>query len=177
MKNLLRYYLCLWILIAYTSCAKLDQLFTFTITNESSVTIPATGPVSVPFGISSPDIATNSSSSEAFASNHTDADHVKNIYLKTMELTITSPPNQTFDFLKSVHIYISTNSSNEIELAYLDSIPLGVDSIALIPTQSSLDQYVKAPSYNLRAEAVLRQGTTQDVNVDINSTFKVTANL
>jgi hypothetical protein len=175
MKNALRYYLCLWILICYASCAKVDQFFTFTITNESTIRIPATGPIDSAFAISSPDITTNSS--EAFANNNTDAGHVKNIHLKSMELNITSPPGQTFDFLKSVHVYISTNSSNEIQLAYLDSIPQGVDSIALIPTQSALDQYVKAPSYNLRAEAVLRQGLTQDVNVDINSKFSVTANL
>jgi hypothetical protein len=175
MKNLLRYYLCFWILICYASCAKLEQLFTFTITNESSVTIPATGPVDFPIGISSPDVTTNSS--EAFANNNTDANHVKDVYLKSMELTITSPQGQTFNFLKSVHIYISTNSSNEIQLAYLDSIPQNVDSIALIPASTALDQYVKAPSYNLRVEAVISQGLAQDVSINITSKFNVTANL
>ena len=175
MKNLLRYFLCVALLIGYASCDKLDQLLTFTIANQSSITIPASGPVNLPFGISSPDVTTNSS--EAFANNNTDADHVKNIYLKSMGLKITSPPNQTFNFLKSVNVYISTNSSNEIQLAYLDSIPQNVDSIALIPTQVALDQYVKAPTYSLRVEAVIRQGLSQDVNVDINSLFKVTANL
>jgi hypothetical protein len=88
-----------------------------------------------------------------------------------------SPSGQTFAFLKSIHIYISTNSSNEIELASLDSIPASTTSIALAPTQAKLDEYVKASSYNLRTEAVARQVLTQNVNIKIDCKFKVTANL
>ncbi len=176
MKNRLLYSLYIGIIICSPSCDKLEQLLTFTISNESSVTIPATpGPLNIPVGFVIPGV--NSNSSQAFSDNNTDASAVKNIYLNSIELTITSPQSQTFNFLSAVHIYISTNSSNETELAYLDSVPQDADSIALIPTQAALDQYVKASSYNLRVEAVMRQGLTQDVNINIDSKFRVTANL
>jgi hypothetical protein len=157
------------------SCKKIEDLFSFTISNQSSITIQSSSPVNLPFNIASPSVATNST--EQFKNNNTDVKYVRNIILQNLQLTITSPSTQTFDFLKSIHIYISTSSSDEIELAYLDQIPVGVSSITLIPTTAALDQYVKAASYNLRTQVVTNQILTQDVTVGIQSQFKVTANL
>jgi hypothetical protein len=157
------------------SCKKLEQLFTFTISNESSVTIASSSPVNLPVDIASPNVSSNSS--QEFKNNNTNVNLVKNITLESLQLTITSPSTQTFNFLQSIHIYISTNSSNEIELAHLDQIPANVSSIALIPTQAALDQYVKASTYNLRTAVVTDQVLTQNVNINVDSKFKVTANL
>jgi hypothetical protein len=175
MKKLLLYSTCIVFLALGGSCKKIDQLLTFTISNESSFTISATGPVNLPIDFLMPNNTTNSS--EAFTNNNTDASHVKNIYLKSLQLTITSPSNQTFNFVKSIHIYISTDSSNEIELASLDDIPQNVNTIALTPTSAALDKYVKASTYNLRTEVVTDQGLTQDVDVNVDSKFQVTAKL
>jgi hypothetical protein len=175
MKKHLLYSSLIGILISFASCNKLQQSLTFNIANESSFTVPATGPVNEPFDISSPDVTTNSS--QAFAFYGVDSNDIINIYLTGLELTIPNPQEgQTFNFLRSVHVYISTNASNETELAYLDSVPSDVDSIALIPTQVILDQYIKAPSYNLRTEAVIDQGLTRDVTIEADSKFRVTAN-
>ncbi|MDP9040531.1 MAG: hypothetical protein M3N30_01035 [Bacteroidota bacterium] len=157
------------------SCKKIEELFTFTITNQCSVTIASTSPVNLPVDVTTPNVTSNSS--QEFKNNNTNVSLVKNIILENLQLTITSPSNQTFNFLQSIHIYISTNSSNEIELAHLDQIPANVSSIALIPTQAALDQYVKASSYNLRTEVVTNQVITQNVDIIVNSKFKVTANL
>jgi hypothetical protein len=161
------------LLICSTSCKKIDQLLTFTISNEDSITIPASSPLNLPIDFLTPDNTTNSS--EAFSSNNTDANHVKNIYLKSLQLTITSPSNQNFNFLKSISIYISTDSSNEILLASLTTIPQNVNSIALTPTSAALDAYVKAPSYNLRTQITMNQSLSQDVTVKADSKFQVTA--
>jgi hypothetical protein len=164
------------ILIAsFFACKKLQQLLTFKISNESTVTIPSSSPVGLPFNVSSPDVATNSS--QQMQNNNSSIALVKNILLDQLQMTITNPANQNFAFLKSIHIYISTNSSNEIELAYLDSIPTTATSITLIPTTSPLDVYVKASSYNLRTATVIRQVLANDVSIKIASQFKVTANL
>jgi hypothetical protein len=157
------------------SCKKIQQLLTFDISNESSVTIDSSTPVNLPFDVSSPNVTTNSS--QQFQNNNSNINLVKDIRLESLQMSITSPSGQTFAFLQSIHIYISTDSSNEIELASLDSIPASMTSIVLTPTQAKLDQYVKASSYNLRTEAVARQVLTQNVNININSKFKVTANL
>ncbi|WP_291249084.1 hypothetical protein [Flavobacterium sp.] len=42
--------------------------------------------------------------------------------MKELKLTITDPSKKTFRFLKSIHLYISTDANDEIELAYLDDI-------------------------------------------------------
>ena len=157
------------------ACKKIEDLFSFTVSNESSITIQSTTPVNLPFNIISPDVTTNSS--EQFKNNNTDVKYVRNIILQSLQLTITSPSPQDFNFLKSIHVYISTNSENETELASLDQVPAGVNTIALIPTNAALDIYVKAASYTLRTQVVMNQILTQDVTVNAKSKFKVTANL
>ena len=102
---------------------------------------------------------------------------VKDIKLNNLTMTITDPQNQTFGFLKSVHLYISTDSANEIELAYLDSIPPAATSISLLTTQLPLDSYVKSATYKLRTQAVCRQLLSQNSTIDVKLRFKVTANL
>ena len=175
MKKLVLY-VCVGFLFCCLSCKKIDKLLTFTMSNESSFTIPGSGINSpLPIPISTPNNTTNSS--QSFSNNNTDANHVKNIYLKNLQLSITNPSNQTFNFLQSIVIYISTDSSNEIELAHLDNIPANVNSINLIPTSAALDQYIKASSYNLRTVVVTNQSLSQDVTVNADSKFQVTAKL
>ena len=157
------------------SCKKIDQILTFTISDKSDFTIPASSSAGLPFSIPTPAVTSNSS--EAFANNNTDANHVKNIYLEELSLNITSPSGQTFDFVKSIHIYISTKSAAEIELAGIDNVPSNVQTITLTPTQSALDAYLKSESYTLRTEVVTQALVSQDVSVEADSRFKVTAKL
>lgn len=157
------------------SCKKIDQLLTFTIANDCDITINSSSPVNLPFAVSTPDVTTNSS--QEFQNNNTKASLVKDIRLQSLKLNITNPSGQTFSFLKSIHIFISTNSSNEIELAYLDNIASNTNSIELTPTQAKLDEYVKSSSYNLRTEVVTKQVLTQNITIHAESKFKVTANL
>lgn len=131
--------------------------------------------MNLPFVVSTPDVTTNSS--QEFQNNNTKANLVKEIRLQSLKLNITDPSGQTFAFLKSIHIYISTTSSNEIELAYLDNISATTSSIELTPTLAKLDAYVKSSSYNLRTEVVTKQVFTQNVTIHAESKFKVTANL
>jgi hypothetical protein len=173
MKKILFYTAFLGVLICNASCKKIDQLLTFTISNEDSLTIPASSPLNLPISFLNQDNTTNSS--EAFSSNNTDADHVKNIYLKSLVLTITNPSNQNFNFLKSISIYISTNSSNEILLASMDNVPQNVNTISLTPTSAALDEYIKSSTYNLRTEITTDQALSQDVTVKADSKFQVTA--
>src|SRR5262245_41371792 len=95
--------------IAVTSCGEIDKLLTFNISEESSFTVNSGLPISSPFEIPTPDVTTNSSAD--FENNNTKASLVKDVRLKELKLTITDPENQNFDFLKSVHLYISTDNT------------------------------------------------------------------
>lgn len=175
LKNTLSSVLFCTFIIGLFSCDELEDLFTFKISNESEISIGSSSPANLPFEVATPDVTTNSS--QQFENNNSNVNLVKDIRLESLLLTINAPDDQTFSFLKSITIYISTDSSNEIELASLDEIPETATVIELTPTQAKLDEYVKAESYKLRTEVVTRQILTEDVDLTIANTFKVTANL
>ena len=163
------------LLFSGISCKKIEDLLKFTISVENNFTVPASGPLSIPFDILTPQVTTNST--QQFQNNNSDVNKVKDIKLKKVDLQIISPAGKTFSFLESVHIYVSTNANDEIELAYLDNISSSSNSISLIPTSVSLDKYVKASSYSLRTKIVTKQALTQNVEVKNLCQFQVTANL
>ncbi len=163
------------ILFSVISCKKVQDLLTFTIDVENNFTVGASGPLNIPFDILTPQVTTNST--QQFQNNNSDVNKVKDIKLKKVDLQIISPAGKTFSFLASVHIYISTNANDEIELAYLDNISTTATSISLIPTTASLDKYVKASSYSLRTKIVTKETLSQNVEIKNFSQFQVTANL
>ncbi|CAA9197459.1 hypothetical protein [Flavobacterium collinsii] len=156
-----------------SSCDAVDDLLTFTISNETSIQIKSTSPINLPSEIITPDVTTNSSAE--FENNKTKASLVKDVKLKSLKLMITNPTDKTFTFLKSVHLYISTTDSDEIELAYQDNINASTNSIDLICTDARLDQYIKADKYKIRTKVTLKETLTKDVTVKAEMKFRVTA--
>ncbi len=163
------------ILFSGISCKKIEDLLTFTVNVENNFTVGASSPLNIPIDILTPQVTTNST--QQFQNNNSDVNRVKDIKLKKVDLQIISPAGKTFSFLESVHIYVSTNANDEIELAYLDNISSSSNSISLIPTSVSLDKYVKASSYSLRTKIVTKQALTQNVEIKNGCQFQVTANL
>jgi hypothetical protein len=156
------------------SCSVVDKLLTFTISDEYSFEIPSAIPVGFPLDVTTPDIP--SSSSTEFENNKTNANLVKDVKLSELKLTITDPANKTFSFLKSIHVYISTDVNDEVELAYLEDINSTTNTISLTTTNNKLDKYIKASTYKLRIEAVTKEALTTDVSIKSEMKFKVTAN-
>lgn len=155
------------------SCSMIDNLFTFSVDNETSVTIPAGFPVNIPFELSR-EISSNSST--VFENNKTKAELVKDVRLNEMKLTITDPTDKSFSFLKSIHMYISaSDGSDEIELAFLDDINSTSNTINLTCTPEKLDKYIKASSFKLRTRVVTKETITQNVTVKAGMKFQVTA--
>lgn len=156
------------------SCTAINNLLTFTITDQYSFTIPSGIPVGIPLDVITPDISSNSSTE--FTNNNTNANLVKDVRLSELTLNITNPSNQTFSFLKSIHIYISTDGTDEVELAYLDAINSTSTSISLTPSNNKLDKYIKSPTFKLRIEAVNKEALTNNTSINAEMKFKVTAN-
>lgn len=156
-----------------TSCNVVDDLLTFTIDNQTSFKIESGFPLNLATEVITPDVTTNSSST--FENNNTNADLVKDVKLSELKLTITDPTDKTFSFLKSIHLYISTDANDEIELAYLDEINSTSKTINLICTKQKLDKYIKASSYKIRTKAVIKESLTKDITVKSDMKFKVTA--
>lgn len=156
-----------------TSCDAVDDLLSFNISNETSIKIKSTSPINLPSEIITPDVTTNSSAE--FENNKTKASLVKDVKLRSLKLAIADPSDKTFTFLKSVHLYISTTDSDEIELAYQDNINATTNTIDLICTDKKLDQYIKADKYKIRTKVTLKETLTKDVTVKAEMKFRVTA--
>jgi hypothetical protein len=155
------------------SCDAVDDLLSFTISNSASIKIQSTSPINLPLEIITPDVTTNSSAE--FKNNKTKADLVKDVKIRSLKLTISDPSDKTFAFLKSIHLYISTTDSDEIELAYQDNINSTSNTIDLICTDTRLDQYIKADKYKIRTKVTLKETLTKDVTVKVDMKFRVTA--
>jgi hypothetical protein len=165
--------LSLSLLFFIGACKDVDDLLTFEISDSFELTIASGSPLNLPIELATPDVATNSS--QKFENNNTKAELVKDIRLKTLNLEITDPVDKTFNFLKSIEIYISTNGNNEILLAHLYDIPQDVNTIELIPTSEKLDIYVKSSTYQLRTKIITQETLSQEVDLTGGVTFKVTA--
>ena len=161
------------VIILLGACKKIDELLTFTVNDQTEIVIESSAPFSLPVEIPTPDITTNSD--EEFSNNGTRSDLVKEVYLSNLVLSIKSPEDKTFSFLKSIHIYIRTNDSDEVELAYKDNVNSDAKFINLDLTHERLDKYIKADSYKLRTEVTTKETLTQDVTIVVDMSFKVTA--
>ncbi|RXK59225.1 hypothetical protein ESA94_13875 [Lacibacter luteus] len=166
----LSFFICV---VALTGCKKLGV--NFSIANQTNFRVESSSPINLPFEMGTPDVTTNSS--QQFGNNNTAANLIKEIKLEELKLSITSPTSKTFSFLKSVEVYISTNSSNEILLASLDNIASTSQSISLTTTTQDLARYVKASSYKLRTRVITKETLTQAVDIRADIKFKVKAGL
>ncbi len=160
-------------ILSLSGCKKLGV--NFALNHQTTFRIESSSPLNLPFETATPDIATNSS--QQFENNNTAVNLIKEIKLKELKLSITNPTNKTFSFLKSVQIFISTNNSDEIELASLDNIASTTQTISLNCTTQNLDKYVKASSYKLRTRVVTKETLTQSVDIRTDLKFKVKAGI
>jgi hypothetical protein len=161
------------LLLAVSGCKEVDDLLTFNLDHEVTFQVENSSPISLPIEILTPEVPTNST--QTFQNNNTTANLVKDIKLQQIKLTVANPPGKTFSFLKSIHLFISTSQTTEIELASLDDVPTTATTLTLIPTNAKLDAFLKASSYQLRTSLVTRETLTQTLDIKTNLTFKVTA--
>ncbi len=161
-------------IVGFLMFASCDKLLTFDVSDSTTTTVDANIlPFQLPYELPTPDVTTNSESE--FAQNDTKVELVKEIILKRLALTITSPSDKTFSFLKSIEIYISADGEDETKLAWNNDVQSSAKSIELETTSAALDKYVKKSSYKLRTEVVTKETLTQSVDIKIDFTFQVTA--
>jgi len=166
------------LLLAAISCQKLVSLLNFKISDSTNFTIPATGLV-MNTALALPGIAVSSNSSSTYAGNNTTADYVQDVTLDKLTLTTTDPSTQTFDFLKSISLYIATDATgtNKTLLASLSPVPTGQTTISLTPSGNKLDLYLRSGNYTLFTTAELAKPLPQDTKVRADSQFNVKANV
>lgn len=171
MKNLVIIAILVSATIFTSSCKK---LLTFNVSDSTTTTIDVNPlPISSPIEIPTPDITTNSESE--FEQNDTKIELVKEIILKELDLTITSPDDKTFSFLKSIEIFISADGEDETKLAWDTDVSSDAKVINLTCSKEALDRYVKKSKYKLKTKVTTRETLTKSVDLKIDFTFQVTA--
>ncbi len=164
------------ILLTYGSCKEIDKLTHFNMDYTSNITVESTFFVDVPFDIWTPDIPTNSETT--FENNDTRTDLIEEIILTQMNMNITSPDSQTFDFLKTIEVYIDADGLDEKKIAWLLDIPqTGLKEIILEISDDDLKDYIKKDKYKLRSHTVTRQLISKSTDIEIKSSFFVDASI
>ncbi len=169
-------FLLVGMFVFVSACKEVDKLTQFSISTDSSATIPATLGINIPIDIWTPDITTNSETE--FESNNTSKDLVEHIKLTKMHIEITNPASSTFDFLKDIEIYISAEGLSEKKIAWLYDIPkTGLKSIDLETGDDDLQEYIKKDKIKLKTKTVTREIISNDTDISIHSEFWVDAKI
>ncbi|GAA4347969.1 hypothetical protein GCM10023185_03440 [Hymenobacter saemangeumensis] len=161
------------LLAGAVGCKKIQQLLTFTVKHSQTIQIPAIPASTQGTLVTLPPVTVDNS--KTYGDNNTRADLVKDVSLHKLSLSISSPSGQNFDFLQRIELYIGSDQSEQVRLAYLDEVPRGVSSIELLSTNTKLDQYLKGASYTITTKVQTRQPVSQALTVRADMQFKVTA--
>lgn len=148
----------------------------FYVDYTTSAVIQSTFGTLVPYSVGTPEIETNST--YEFENNNTKKDRINSIFLKNLELNITSPTNETFSFVNDLEVYIDSPNNPEILIAAKNDIPntVGDNLILDVPT-TDLQEYIKDSKFSLRLKVVTDETIAQDVDIDIYSNFLVDAKI
>ncbi len=157
-----------------SSCKK--KLTEFYIDYTSPVVVSSSVGQLVPFSVNTPEMETNSEFE--FESNNTRKDNIDRISLEELKLTITSPNGETFSFLNSIEVFISSPNVAERKVAFKESIPSNVGTILVCDlVDLELQEYIKEDRFTLRLKTVTDETIPQDVYIDVYTNFFVKAKL
>ena len=169
-----RIFFALAILLAFTTvaCDSIDDLLTFYINEEETIVVESNFPVGL---VAFAPVTVPTNSEETFKNNKTRAELVKDVTLNKLTLTIPETEGADFDFLESIEIYIAADGLKEVKVAFMEEVPLNVNTLTMNLTNAELDEYLKKDAYTIQTRAVLRNTVVDDINVDAAMRFKVTA--
>lgn len=176
MKSPLLISLLVAALFTPTSCGVVDEWTTFDLSMEEDFVVESMIGINLPFNIYTPDITTDSES--AFEVNDTRKDKVEEISLKSMVLTLDYPAESSFDFLKSIYVYIKTNELEEILIAFEDTIPDDIgQELTLTSSGEDFTEYIKSDTVDIRVETKTDELLLYDHYIHMNAVFRVNAKI
>lgn len=176
MKAIL-YSLSLFIVfVTFFGCKKVDELTKFDMDYNTTVVIPSSTGINLPFNVISPSVTSNSEST--FEVNDTRKDLIEEITLKKLELTVITPNGEDFSFLESISIYINAQDLPEVKIAWNDVVSSGAGSVLSLTTSNAdLKEYIKKDNFTLRVNTVTDEVLTSDYHINIFSQFFVDAKI
>jgi len=159
-----------------TSCNKLDKLTQFEVKYSETFTIPSTIGINVPFNIPTPDITTNIS--KELENNQSNKELIEQIYLRKLLLTIESPSDETFSFLKDIDVFIQADGLPKVKIAYKYNITNNIGKeLDLDVVDQDLQEYIKKDKYTISVKTTTDETIFQEVKIREDLTFWVDAKI
>jgi len=172
-KTLLSFFIVFTIL---TSCDVIDELTKFDLDYQTNYSIAPTILIDTPFNLDTPDITTDSESS--FENNNTHKDLIESIKLKSIKMTIESPENGNFNFLKEIYVYINADGLEETEIANTvihDNTNSNVIELDVLGQE--LKTYLKEDNFNLRIKTITDETISETHTIVVDTKFRVDAKI
>ena len=164
------------IVLSLTGCKSMDKLTQFDMNFNQSFTIPATTPIALPFPIQTPEIQTNSET--FFTTHHIDPNLIEKVSLKKLELTVSSPADGDFGFIKTIEISIAAEGQDDVKIAWLEDVPVGAGSTLTVNVSNvDLKAFIMKEKFSLKIKASTDETTTSDYTIDAKSVFLLDANI
>lgn len=162
--------------VLFQGCEAVDRFTKFHIDYSTSVTIPASTGVNLPFNLMTPKIESNTES--AMAVNDTRKDMVEEVSLSSLKLTLTAPSDQDFSFLESISIFINAEGMSESRVAWNDNVSASAGSVLeLEVTGVDLKDYILKDEFSLRVNAVTDEFLATEHQIKVDARFFIDAKI
>lgn len=169
-------YTFLSLILIFSACDKVDELTKFDMDYTTEVVVPSSTGVNLPINLMSPEIESNTSST--FEVNDTRKNLVEEINLTDLELTITSPSDGNFNFLKSIEVFIVAEGLSEERIAWKEDISSSDrQELILETTDANIKEYILKDEFQLRVKTVTDEVITSDHHIEVFANFFVNATL
>ena len=169
----------LLLFIAFTllsSCSVIDELTKFDLDYQTNYSVASTTIINTPINLTTPDVTTQSEST--FENNNTHKDLIESIKLKNIKLTIDTPEDGNFNFLKELHVYINAEGVEELEIANIYDLENTNSAILELDILGEeLKEFIKKDRFNLRIKTVTDETISESHDIIIDTKFSVDAKI
>lgn len=150
-----------WLLVVALSfgCKKEQEAVTATleVVDKWTGLMEASAPFQGQMTVYLPTSRVYSAVGDSCGRNHLLLEQLQEATLRQATLTMQAPLGQTFDLVRQLTWYITTEQGERMVLATLPDVPLGATSLTLTPTNASLLSYLRPGQYYLTPQVELRQ--------------------
>ena len=154
----------------------IGQFTQFEMEYNTSVTIPSSAGINLPFNVQTPPVETNTESEMSV--NNTHKDLLEEVTLRSLILTVDQPSNGDFSFLESIEVYITAEGLSEARIAYANDVPANQGAtLELETTEQDLKDYIKAENFSLRIHTVTDEAILSDHEIGVATVFFVDAEI
>jgi hypothetical protein len=171
MKNLLL--IAFTALVIFTGCGTVQSIIKSSFPYTATLIVPADAKADT---ISS--ITSAAKSLDETIGNQGGGDYIKDVQIASARLVASDPRDQGMGMFKSVKIFISDGSSEEVMVASRNDVSANIGSSLVLDIDNSrfLDKYLKGNGLKMRMEYVLRENINTAVSVRIALSFSSSPN-